>query len=127
MLFDQKVREVQSAIAAASEPIDDRSMMMRELPRNVGRIVLAWQELENALTQRLVAKGVDTSRVSGGNLVDLAYREEVVTEEQFNALTGLRSMRNLAAHKEEGDINAGRLAEFVVLADAMLAVLKMTK
>ena len=87
--------------------------------------MIAWQRLENAVEQKLIAKGIE-NLPRGPKLLDMAHREQLITSDQFKSLSGLRQMRNLAAHTPSGDINTVRLSEFLILADAMETVINIS-
>lgn len=123
--FDHAAKQVEAVIAAEKLPatarplLDDRGGQIT----NIGRIVAAWSQLEEIVRRRLLASGESVERMPGVAMLRLAQERGVITLEQLKALLGLNAMRNLAAHGRAGEIDEGRVEEFLTLADAMSTVL----
>lgn len=95
--------------------------------KNIGKVIIAWNALENMVKARLEAANVSTKNLHGERLLTEARLKQILTTDQFNSLRGLYVMRNLAAHGRADDITEERVTEFILLANAMGVVLDMTK
>lgn len=63
--------------------------------------------------------GIGPNR-SLGTIASVAYKKGIMGEATFQAVLGLRVMRNLAVHGGEEDLDAARAMEFLSLAEAVL-------
>lgn len=134
LLFDQTlsatIRDVADAKiegAAAAPPNSRRLLDQREHVRGqAARIVVAWEELEELLRRRLRNSGLNVSELGAAKLLDLAIEHNLITSAQHRSLRGLNTMRNLAVHDREREVDATKAEEFLVLAEAMKTVLEIT-
>lgn len=126
--FDHAAREVEAAIATDRLPGPTRHLIETKthLATNVGRIVEAWNRLEDAVRRLLAAAGVDDARMGSAAMLRLAHEHQLITSEQMKSLLGLNTMRNLAVHGRASEIDEARTQEFLVLADAMATVLEIS-
>lgn len=134
-LFDEMLvvaaRDVSDAKAESAAPAspDGRQVLEQgtRLAQPTSTIVLAWNELEELVRRRLDRVGANgVSKLSTARLLDTALQRGAITEVQHRSLRGLSAMRNLAGHGER-EIETDRAGEFLILADAMKAVLEITE
>jgi hypothetical protein len=82
-------------------------------------ILAAYAEVENALRDRMEqAKVAGVDRLVGTELVDVALRKGVVSQQTADAFRGVLVLRNLAAHGEDTD--AAKALEYLALADSVI-------
>jgi hypothetical protein len=115
--------------AAVASP-DARNLLERQetIEGNVGRMVIAWREIETILRTKLEKLGVERSSNLGViPLLDKARQVNAITDAQHRSLRGLNAMRNLAVHGPGSEIDEARLREFLSLAEAMKVVLEITR
>lgn len=131
--FEEARREVQAAIAVEKigqveklrRPDTDGTLERRDYS-NLDRLVFAWSKLIEALRGKLAKDGHDAQSLTDAKLLEWAVDEKVLTPEQFKALNGLRTMRNLALHQPDREpLSDQRYEEFMTLLEAMAAVLDL--
>lgn len=131
VLFDEKALEVRAALSASNAPNEafEFEYVASEVTRGAksDQIINAWAELEEQVRQRLARSGIDPQGLTGDELLATARSRGVLTSEQWQALKGLRTLRNLAAHRFGPELEDRRIHEFMVLADAMQATLQITE
>lgn len=124
--FDRTAKEVESSIAAIQiiAPEVDLSTRTASRGNNIGKVIVAWMEIENILRKRVAESGEEGSdKLSGHNLISIALKRGLITHDQFKILSGLHVLRNLAAHGKEEDITTERMEDFIALADASKTLL----
>lgn len=115
--------------AAVASP-DARSRLEQGKPANTHLLLVirAWNDLESLLRSRLEGKGLSGAyKIGAAPLLNKALELGALTEAQHRSLWGLNTMRNLAVHGRESDIDEARVREFLALAEAMKVVLEITK
>ncbi|WP_085124483.1 hypothetical protein [Tistlia consotensis] len=126
--FDHVAKQVEAVIA--SERLPQPTLRLPDDPTdhatNVGRIIAVWGQLEDTVRRRLSSAGTDAGRMGSVPMLRLANEQNLITSEQLRALLGLNAMRNLAAHGRAQEIDEQRVQEFLVLAEAMNAVLAIS-
>ena len=125
----QSVDDAEIEQAAIASP-DVRNLLERDklADAHLLQIIRAWTSLEALLRGRLESKGVSgASKIGAAPLLDRALQLGSITEAQHRSLRGLNTMRNLAVHGREGEIDEARVREFLALADAMKVVLEITE
>ena len=86
-----------------------------------GAVVDAATRVESRLLAMLQEKEVEIGpNRSLGTIASVAYKKGIMGEATFQAVLGLRVMRNLAVHGGEEDLDAARAMEFLSLAEAVL-------
>jgi hypothetical protein len=133
--FDQRLIETKREInevkveIAASLPPNSRRLLdaKEEFSANIGRIVSAWNELEEILRRRLMRAGSDPSSLGASAMLQLAFERNLITDMERKSLLGLNTMRNLAVHGRTIDIDAKRTQDFLSLVDAIKTVLQITE
>lgn len=122
----QSVGEAKIEGAALAAPLARKQLDQHEdVSGFIGQIVVAWQELESIVRQRLGrVGGIDLAGIGASELLDRAFGVDAVTRAQRDSLRGLLAMRNLAVHSPGGNIDPARAGEFLNLAEAMKMVLE---
>ena len=85
-----------------------------------GAVVIAWIEVEKLLTAKMVAAGLPEMKVSGVRLADAALQAGLVSRETSEAIRGLATLRNLAAHGRSDNMDRDRALDFLALADGVM-------
>ena len=126
--FDHVAKQVEVVIATERLPEAPRRLIEDNagLVTNTGRIIAAWSQLEDTVRGRLIEAGVDVGRIANAPMLRLARERDLITDDQFKALAGLNTMRNLAAHGRASEIDEARVQEFLTLAEAMGTVLAIS-
>jgi len=91
-------------------------------------ILEAWLRLEEALQQKMVAKGwvAPSQKLGPGALLETARREKLIDDKAYQSLKGLQALRNLAVHGPASELTFEKAQEFLMLAEAMELVLRRT-
>jgi len=128
VVFDHTAREVEAAIAVVELPETARREFDARvhIAPNTSKVIKTWTELEEVVRQRLSRAGIDISSLGSAAILQVAQEHNLLTGDQMRALVGLNAMRNLAVHGRDDDIDERRVQEFIVLAEAMKAVLAIT-
>jgi hypothetical protein len=132
--FETKVEELEQAVArevfVAQEPINESDASLLNELEEVARISPsaavgeAYSRVEGALREAAQTAGLDTARVVGRRLVDIARRGQLITEETASAVEGMAVLRNLAVHGGVADLDQRRAKEYLALADATLYAIR---
>jgi hypothetical protein len=88
-------------------------------------VVEAYERVESAV-QDLVGVPGQQPHIAGSELTRVALDREVINRSTAEAIDGLTVMRNLAVHGGR-EVGVERAQEFVVLADAVLFVIRMER
>jgi hypothetical protein len=94
----------------------------------IGAVMDASAEIENALRSLLAQEGIDESELRMGmrELSSTAQKRDLLSVATHNAIIGISSLRNLAAHGR-GQIEYAQAVEFLALADAVMYSLSAAK
>jgi len=129
--FDHALKEAQAGIIAS--PDNTLSFALHHvvpplaadrLPERIGRIVRTWNEIERWLRDKVRVEGLNPNPPVP-SLIEAGVRQGVLTMEQAQSLRGLSAMRNLAVHGRPGEIDEGRVREFLTIAEAMKVILNI--
>ncbi|MCC2111649.1 MAG: hypothetical protein KDJ16_06410 [Hyphomicrobiales bacterium] len=124
----RSVNETKIEQAAVASP-DSRNLLEKQKPANENtiQIMQAWSDLESLLRERLEDINEEgASELGAAALLKLALQAGVITDVQHRSLRGLNTMRNLAVHGRDSEVDVTRVREFLDLADAMKVVLEIT-
>jgi len=129
--YDETASETKEAATAAlkaagmaEQPspllmLDDLESVAKASPR--GAVVDASSRIEKRLLKLLRDNEVEIGENrSMGTLASVAFKRGLIGESTFQAVLGLRVLRNLAVHGTDEDLDATRALEFLTLADAVL-------
>ena len=126
-----KVREEVRRIpeVAAAEPRQEPVSLAEELvpladvsPR--AAVLEAFARIEKRLEDLLETAGVPHPKRSGLALARLASSHNLISSETRDAVEGLSTLRNLAAHSPRDDIGVDRARDYVAMADAVLYAIR---
>jgi len=91
-----------------------------------GAVVEASTRLEGRLLALLAEAGIEVAPNRGlGTIASLARKHGLIDESSYQAVLGLRVMRNLAVHGGGEALSRAQALEFLILADAVLYALRM--
>jgi hypothetical protein len=125
--FDSTAKEVQASVLVeeSSREVPGRLSPKLEYKShsNSQRLAYIWSYLIQNIRNRLVEIDKDPLSRNDVQVLEYARQQSIITTEQFNALNGLRVMRNLAVHSPRGEIEEDKYEEFKLLADAMITIL----
>lgn len=124
----RNVDDAKAEGAALAPPTSRKRLEEREvIGEHTAQIVQAWEGLERIVRDKLSRMGEpDAASLSAAALLTAAHEAGVLTDAQQRSLRGLNTMRNLAVHGREADVDAERTEDFLALADAMKVVLEIT-
>ncbi|GAA4416080.1 hypothetical protein ACFQV2_03385 [Actinokineospora soli] len=123
----QIVNEVTSTESATDQTMPLRLLeVAKNSPR--GAVMDASGEIERALRALLARDGLNDKelRMGMGELSSTAFKREVISAPTHNAILGISTLRNLAAHGR-GTIDYSQAVEFLALADAVMYSLSTPK
>lgn len=132
--YDRKAIETEEEIveakieSAAILPPAARQLLDKkeQVSENAGRIDSAWDGVEKVVRGKLEKRGFDTDKLGVSALLQTAHDQNIVTDNEYNSLLGLNTMRNLAIHGPSSEIDDKRTQEFLVMADAIKTVLHIS-
>jgi hypothetical protein len=120
------VREVQIEAAAKLSPSGRRLLDEKaHMPENVKSIVSAWNSLEETVRKQLKQHGSDVEALGVSALLESAYDQSIITDNEYKSLLGLSTMRNLAVYSGPDEIDGEKTRDFLNMADAIKNVLYM--
>jgi hypothetical protein len=112
--YNPTVRTRESLVSAIGERVSENPS---------GAVVASYVEVEKALRARMKeAKVAGANSLRGGQLVDLATRESVISSQTAEAVRSVLELRNLAVHGEIFDAK-GALA-FLSLCDRVINLIE---
>jgi Domain of unknown function (DUF4145) len=119
--FAEGLKEVAPQLPpAATAPVK------RELQQTFGSpemaIISAWTSIERQVLE-LGAKLGTTGR-SLHDVLRQLQDKGIITEKDYDAMNGLRALRNLVAHREEPSVSPQKAAEYLAMADAVKMLLE---
>jgi hypothetical protein len=92
-----------------------------------GAVVMAWIEVEKLLSEKMAAAGLREVRLSGARMAQAAREAGLISPETAEAVRGLATLRNLAAHGRADDLDSRQALDFLALADAVVFALNHDK
>ncbi len=111
---------------AGAELTDELSELARSHP--LAAIDEAHGRIEAELRRILETHGgVTEEMLRGAHAVKLAraaWGRQLITEETFNAVQGLTTLRNLSAHDQTGKFTPTRATAYIITADALLYAIR---
>ena len=117
---------IDKAFELESPLIDQLHRVAQETP--AAAIIQAFATVEAELRRIVVTGGptaeAEASRMSARRLAVLALDADLITPESASAIEGLTVLRNLSAHGQAHQLDAGRAAEYLLLADAVMYALR---
>lgn len=124
----RNVDDAKAEGAALAPPASRKLLEEREtVGEHTAQIVQAWEGLERLVRTKLSRMGEpDTANLGATALLTMAHKAGVLTDAQQRSLRGLNTMRNLAVHGRDPDVDSERMKDFLLLAEAMKVVLEIT-
>jgi len=92
-----------------------------------GAVVMGWIEVEKLLSAKMVATGLPEQKFSGVRAPDAALQAGLISQETAEAIRGLATLRNLAAHGRVDDLDHERAMDFLTLADGVMFAISHEK
>jgi hypothetical protein len=82
-------------------------------------VLAAWSEVEKVLLEKMREANIaHPERVTGQQLVDTALRKGAINRQTAEAIRGLLTLRNLAAHGQ--NVETSKANEYLALCDAVI-------